>query len=148
MAEETGAAASDVYDTIEAMVSIAGGKSCVPKEIAEGTDIVNVGLETIFSWNPDYLFLQSVFGELSADEILKDPAWQAVEAVKNGHVFAIPCAFDTWSSASPSSILGALYLSMTMYPERYKDLDFDQTVIEFYKEVYNLDMDMDALGMP
>ncbi len=147
MAEETGAAASDIYDTIEEMISIAGGKSCVPASISEGTDIVNVGLETIFTWNPDYIFLQSVFGELSTEEILSDPAWKAVNAVKSGKVYAIPCEFDTWSSASPSSILGALYMSIQLYPELYTDINFETIVIDFYKKVYGMDVSIEQLGL-
>ena len=147
MAEETGAVASDIYDTIEEMIYIAGGKSCVPSNISEGTDIVNVGLETIFTWNPDYLFLQSVYGELSAEEILSDPAWKAMDAVKSGKVYAIPCEFDTWSSASPSSILGALYMSIQLYPELYTDIDFEAIVIDFYKNVYGMDVSIEQLGL-
>lgn len=147
MAEETGAVASDIYDTIEEMISIAGGMSCVPANISEGTDIVNVGLETIFTWNPDYLFLQSVFGELSAEEILSDPAWNAMDAVKSGKVYTIPCEFDTWSSASPSSILGALYMSIQLYPELYSDINFETIVIDFYKNVYGMDVSIEQLGL-
>lgn len=147
MAEETGSVASDIYDTIEEMIYIAGGKSCVPLEISEGTDIVNVGLEKIFAWNPDYLFLQSVFGELSEEDILSDPAWQAMNAVKSGNVYAIPCEFDTWSSASPSSILGALYISTQLYPDLYYDIDFETIVIEFYQHVYGMDVSLEQLGL-
>ena len=147
MAEETGCVASDTYNTIEKMVSIAGGATCVPAEIAEGTDIVNVGLETIFTWNPDYLFLQSVYSELSAEEIMSDSSWQAMNAVNTGNVYAIPCGFDTWSSASPSSVLGALYMSITMYPDLYSDIDFDAIAIDFYHDVYNLDVTMEMLGL-
>lgn len=146
MAEETGCVASDTYNTIEQMISIAGGITCVPPEIAEGTNIVNVGLETIFTWNPDYLFLQSVYSELSAEEIMSDFSWQAMNAVNTGNVYAIPCEFDTWSSASPSSVLGTLYMSITMYPDLYYDIDFDAIVIDFYHDVYGLDVTMEMLG--
>ena len=147
MAEETGCVASDVYNTIEQMVTIAGGLTCVPQEISEGTDIVNVGLETIFTWNPDYLFLQSVYGELSAEEILSTPSWQALNSVSAGNVYTIPCAFDTWSSASPSSVLGALYMSVKMYPDYYSDVDFELIAIDFYHDVYNLDVTVEMLGL-
>ena len=108
---------------------------------------MNVGLETIFTWNPDYLFLQSVYGELSAEEILTDPKWKAMNAVKDGNVYAIPCEFDTWSSASPSSILGTLYISIQLYPDLYTDIDFESIVIDFYQNVYGLNVSIEQLGL-
>lgn len=146
LGEETGTVASDIYNTMEEMIRYAGGISVVPEDVSTKTEFVNVGLETIFKWNADFIFLQSNWGELTDEQILSDPAWANLTSVKNGHVYALPSIVDSWGTATPSCYLGTLYMSMQMYPELYADLDYEQIVIEFYKEVYNLEVTRDTLG--
>lgn len=146
LGEETGTVACDVYNTMEEMVRHAGGISVVPADIAAKTDFTNVGLETIFKWDADFTFLQSNWGELTDEQILADPAWENLSSVKNGHVYAIPSLADSWAIATPSCYLGVLYMSMQMYPELYSDIDYEQTVLDFYREVYDLDTTRDVLG--
>ena len=71
---------------------------------------------------------------------------QNLSSVKNGHVYAIPSLADSWAIATPSCYLGVLYMSMQMYPELYSDIDYEQTVLDFYREVYDLDTTRDVLG--
>jgi len=146
LGEEAGTVASDIYNTMEEMVRHAGGISVVPDDIATKTEFTNVGLETIFKWDADFIFLQSNWGELTDSQILSDPAWANLTSVKDGHVYAIPSLVDSWAIATPSCYLGVLYMSMQMYPELYADLDFEQLVLDFYREVYGLDTTREALG--
>lgn len=147
LAEETGSVASDIHDTIEVMIYGAGGISVVPEDIATKTEITNVGLEKIFGWNPDFVFLQSYYCELTVDGIMADTTWKSLTSVQNGHVYAIPSALDSWSSATPSCYLGMLYMSMQMYPELYTDIDFNAEVIRFYKTVYGVELTYEQLGI-
>lgn len=146
LGEEVGTVASDIYNTMEEMVQHAGGISVVPEDIATKTDYTNVGLETIFKWDADFIFLQSNWGELTDEQILSDPAWANLTSVKNGHVYAFPSLADSWATATPSCYLGVLYMSMQMYPELYTDIDYEQFVLDFYKEVYDLETTRDVLG--
>lgn len=147
LAEETGSVASDIHDTIEVMISGAGGISVVPEDIAMKTEITNVGLEKIFGWNPDFVFLQSYYCELTVDGIMADPTWKSMTSVQNSHVYAIPSDLDSWSSATPSCYLGMLYMSMQMYPDLYKDIDFSTEVINFYKAAYGVELTYEQLGI-
>ena len=146
LGEETGTVASDLYDTIEEMVRYAGGISVVPEDIRTKTEFTNVGLETIFKWDSEFIFLQSNWGELTDEMILADPTWANLTSVKNGHVYALPSLADSWATATPSCYLGTLYMSMQMYPELYADIDYEQTVLDFYKEVYGLETTREELG--
>ena len=146
MGEEAGTVQSDIYNTIEAMVKMAGGVSSVPEDITQNDDFTNVGLETIFDWNPDFLFLESYYSELSVDGILSDPTWAAMTSVQNEHVYALPCMVDCWSQASPSCYLGALFISMQLYPDAYSDVDFESVVIDFYHNVYGIDVTREQMG--
>ncbi len=146
LGEEAGTVASDIYNTMEELVRHAGGISVVPEDIATKTDYTNVGLETIFKWDADFIFLQSNWGELTDAQILSDPAWANLTSVKNGHVYAFPSLADSWAIATPSCYLGVLYMSMQMYPELYADIDYEQFVLDFYREVYGLDTTREVLG--
>ena len=146
LGEETGTVATDIYNNMEEMVRLSGGISVVPNDIATKTEFTNVGLETIFRWDADYIFLQSSWGELTDTQILADPAWANLSSVKNGHVYTIPSLTDSWATATPSCYLGVLYMSMQMYPELYTDIDYEQIVLDFYREVYGLEITRDALG--
>lgn len=147
LGEKTGELASDIYDTIEEMISYAGGISCTPDDLKTKTETTVVGLETIFGWNPDFVFLKDYYCDLTVDDIMKDSTWQAMNAVKNQHVFALPSAMDGWCAANPSCYLGTLYMSMMMYPELYEDIDFEETVLDFYHNVYNIDLTVEEIGL-
>ena len=62
-------------------------------------------------------------------------------------VFTMPCDLNNWSDATPSACLGVLYMSMSLYPELYEDVDFEAIVIQFYKDVYGLELTLEQLGM-
>ena len=145
--EKTGELSSDIYATVEVMMARAGGISCTPEEIRHLTETTVVGLEAIFEWNPDVIFLQDYECELTVEGIMSDPMWAPMSAVQNNRVFAIPCELDTWYKPSPSCYLGTLYMSMKMYPELYTDINFEEIVIEFYKVVYDLDLTIEDLGI-
>lgn len=141
-----GELASDIFDTVEVMTDRAGGISLTPEEVALKTETTIVGLETIFKWNPDFVFIQDAYCELTVDGIMGDATWAPMTAVVNGNVYAIPCDLDAWCKATPSSCLGSLYMSMKMYPELYTDIDFNQIVVDFYKDVYGLEITAEDIG--
>lgn len=147
LGSKTGQVACDIYNAVEQMVTISGGKSVVPKSISDKDEITNVGLETIFKWNADVIFLQGPYCELTDEGILADPNWANLTSVKNGCVYTIPSELHGWADASPASCLGALYMSMQMYPELYEDVDFEAITVQFYKDVFELDITVEELGL-
>lgn len=147
LGEKTGELSSDIYATVEVMMDRAGGVSCTPEDIRYKTETTVVGLESIFEWNPDVIFLQDYKCELTVDSIMSDPMWAPMTAVKNEKVFAIPCTLDAWYKPGASCYLGTLYMSMKMYPELYEDINFEEIVFEFYKEVYDLNLEYENFGV-
>jgi ABC-type Fe3+-hydroxamate transport system substrate-binding protein len=106
-----------------------------------------VGVEEIFKWNPDYIFVTgSSSNTYSVDDLKKDSAWSAVEAVKNGHVYVVPSKLDSWEFPGVGSALGTLWMVKTMYPNLLSDTKFDQKVVEFYKNMYGIDVNATILG--
>ena len=147
LGEEAGTVGCDIYNTVEEMVVLAGGISVVPEDIAKKTELTNVGLETIFKWNADSIFLTNYFTELTVDGIVSDSNWSGLNAVENNRVYAIPCELDSWSNATPSACLAVLYMSMELYPELYEAVDFESIVIQFYKDVYGIEVTRETIGL-
>ena len=105
------------------------------------------GAEQIFAWNPDYIFISgsesAVYG---VDDILNDPAWSEMNAVKNKNVYVMPAAVDSWEFPGVMSTLGIDYMMHIMYPELMTDQELEQRVDEFYQLSYGKTFDREYLG--
>lgn len=147
LGEEPGELATDVFDTVEEMIALSGGVSCTPDDVKTATETTNVGIENIFKWNPDFLFIESYYCNATIDSVTNDSTWKAMTSVADGHVYAIPSQLDGWCFANPSCCLGVLYMSMQMYPELYKDIDLAQITVDFYRDIYGLDLSIEDIGI-
>ena len=128
-------------------IELAGGINCADDLGDTGTDRwPQVGQEKILKWNPDFVFPQNKYASECADVILNDATWAGSNAVANGHVYDIPCPFESWININMSDCLAILYMSMQMYPELYTDINFETIVIDYYDFVYGLDVTMDILN--
>lgn len=74
-------------------------------DLPEGSKAVwnPISLEKLATLNADYVFLVNS-DKNAGEDSLKDPVWQGIPAVKNGHVFEIPST-SSWlySVGSPAS---------------------------------------------
>lgn len=118
------------------LIETAGGQN-LAKDI-ETTELwPQVGVEQIFAWNPDYIFITSYGStDYTVEQIMNDPAWKDVTAVKKGHVFKTPCALESWELPGPSSALGTLWMVNKMFPDLYSDADLEKDVTAYYNEVF------------
>jgi len=103
-----------------------------------------VSMEQILQWNPDYLIVD---GAALVEEIKKDPAWGALDAVKNDKIIIIPSVPYGFMGGPPSinRYLGVRWLGATFYPEIYTDSPETQ-VKDFFKLFYNIEVDDAQLG--
>ncbi|HIC92526.1 MAG TPA: ABC transporter substrate-binding protein [Syntrophaceae bacterium] len=92
-----------------------------------------VSLERIVAWNPDVVVIWGP-AHYSACDILKDPRWQSIKAVKGGRVYKAPRE-STWS---PRVVLLLLKMSKWFYPELFKDIEFDKVAHKFYLRCYGI----------
>lgn len=128
-------------------IELAGGVNCADQLGNTGTDRwPSVNQETVLKWNPDFIFPQNLYAAENAATLLSDPTWAGANAVLNGHVYDIPCPFESWININTSDCLAILFMSMQMYPELYEDVDFEAVVIDYYQFVYGLDVTMDFLN--
>jgi len=106
-----------------------------------------VGTETIFGWDPDFIFItNSIHSNYSVETLLSDPAWANLTAVRERNVYRVPAEKDSWEFPGISSALGALWMLRAMYPDRFGKEQVNEQAKEFYKKVYNLDATPELLG--
>ncbi|WP_320171025.1 ABC transporter substrate-binding protein [Maridesulfovibrio sp.] len=97
-----------------------------------------VSMEDVLRWNPEVIFIQ--WRHRSAEkQLVGDPAWQEVSAVKNHKVYICPEYVKPWGHCLPESMaLGELWMASTLYPEKFKDVDLNALVQSYYKEFYGI----------
>ena len=126
-------AGSDMLQTW--MIEKAGG---IPV-VQEGKDHnwVDIGVEKVFSYNPDVLFCtSSAARSYTKEEIYADSAWSALTAVKNREIYQIPTKGDSWDMPGLSCALGTLYMLHEMYPEYLSVSDLEDEVDSYYRFMF------------
>lgn len=119
--------------------------SLVAKNVAELDHVVSQGtgnevdLEQIMLWNPDVLLFAP---DSCYEQVLTDPGWQQMQAVKSGRVYKTPVGPYGWLASPPSvqRFLGMQWLCSLLYPE-YVDYDLRQRVTQYYDLFYGFSLD-------
>ncbi|MCB2215829.1 ABC transporter substrate-binding protein [Desulfofustis glycolicus] len=97
-----------------------------------------VSMEEVLKWNPQVIFTQDRYKYI-ADEIKESPAWQAVQAVREGRIYVTPEYVKPWGHPCPESIgLGELWMAKKLYPDIFADIDIEAYVNDFYKTFYGI----------
>lgn len=136
----------DMYQA--SLIRLAGGKNA--GDIFEGDSRVEVSYEQLLQMNPDVMIIPTnnmANGQpdYTAAEILADSNLAEVTAVKNGAVYNMPTGYEAWDSPVPSSVLGMLWMVVTLHPDLYSMDEFANDAAEFYKTFYNIEIDKTQL---
>ncbi|MFU8653231.1 ABC transporter substrate-binding protein [Methanotorris formicicus] len=121
------------------LVEMAGGES-VSKDLS-GKKTINV--EQVANWNPDVILIIQ-YGKSAGkvkENILNDPAWSKINAVKNKKVYVVPNDGENWIDPCPKWILGLYWTAKVLHPEEFKDLNIKTKADEFYKKFFGLSVD-------
>lgn len=113
-------------------INLAGGVNVAAADYPN-RDYVSVNLEKIISWNPQVIIIW-YYARYTPEDILKNPAWKAVAAVKAGRVFKEPFC-EHWGVSA--SIL-VLWMSMKLYPNLWKGYNFTSIADKYFKEWYGI----------
>lgn len=128
------------------MIEYAGGIN--PAKNVSATEVwPTVGIEQIFKWNPDYIFItNSENATYTAKDILTKPEWKELKAVKNKNVYTMPAENDSWEFPGIVSVLGMEYMMKTMYKELMSDSELENEVNELYMLCYGKEFTKKDLG--
>ena len=96
-------------------------------------------LEDILAWNPQVI-LSNV--EETTQYIMTQPAWENIEAVKNGRVYQMPVGVSRWGhKTSIETPLAIVWTAKTLYPEYCQQIDIEASIKEFYLEFFETELD-------
>ena len=97
-----------------------------------------VSFEQVALWNPSLVLFapESIYSTVG-----DDPAWQTIDAIRNGNYYEVPAAPYNWISTPPSvnQIMGLQWLSRLCYPDKFSD-DIATVTKDYYKNVYGYEL--------
>jgi len=132
------------------LIDFCGGLNVAVVEDQTGYGMTSVSMEQILIWNPDIIIIGRAADATLYDEILSNPTWATVQAVKDGRVYRRPNNPFSWFDGPPgmNEIVGIYWMIQTLYPEQCTGLDLKAKVQEFYLDFYHYnltDADYEAL---
>lgn len=72
-------------------------------------------------------------------EILSDPAWAGIKAVKDKKVYLMPEYAKAWSYPMPEAMaIGELWMAKKLYPEKFADIDMTKAADDYYQRFYRV----------
>jgi iron complex transport system substrate-binding protein len=99
--------------------------------------LATVSMEQILSWNPDIVCIDNG----KPQDVYNDPNWAKIPAVVNKKVYSLPVGMFIWSrTSSEAAAMLPKWLSLTAYPDRFKDTTIDKELKKFFADIigYNL----------
>lgn len=128
------------------MIERAGG-ICTVQEVANDEMWVEVGVEKVFSYNPDFIFVSSSNPlDYKLSNLYEDSSWSGMTAVKNNHMCLIPAKIDSWDMPGPAFVLGIYYMMHCMYPDIMTSEMLQAEIDDFYNTFYGMTFDGETLG--
>lgn len=119
------------------IIDFAGGKSV--SENIEGSSWVKVSPEQILSWDPDIILIPQYKNSIiKKDDIINNPKWKSLKAVKNGKVYSFPSNIIPWDYPSVQTILGIKWLAKVIGGDNLKSLDINKESEEFFKNYFKI----------
>ena len=121
------------------VIDLIGAKNAIVlNEISQAGGGNPINLEQLYNFDPDIIIMNP---DAPYGEILSDPAWAELEAVKNGRVYVIPASPYNFVADPPSvnMILGVWWLGSICYPEIY-DYDLTEAVQECYRVLWGYEL--------
>lgn len=118
---------------------------------SESGSRIQVSLEQILAWNPQYIVVngepkQDMTGNGAAEALMANPDFADVQAVQNGNVIGAPKAPFSWVDRppGPNRVIGLRWLAAKLYPDVYT-YNVDDEVKEFYNLFYHMDLSEEQL---
>ena len=121
------------YDPLD----IAGGRNVAKG--AEGYEI-NVGVEQIIAWNPEYIFIAcSAPEDREVIEWIKSsPDLQSIAAVEDGNV--LNCIYPHCRGRpADRNLINMIYMAKVLHPEKFQHIDLEAEGNEIFKAFLGVD---------
>jgi len=121
---------------IDEWITYAGGINAAAAGL-EG-NLQTISIEQVMEWDPDVLITGRP--QEQVDEVMADPAWANLTAVKNGRVYSNPRGVFAWDRYGVEAALQPQWCAKLLYPELFEDFDVKEEVKTFYKEFFRYEL--------
>jgi len=119
-----------------------------PLDIAGGINVardepignLNVGIEQIIAWDPDYILVacSSAEDKYAIDMIMDSDDLKTVSAVKNGTVYN--CFYPYCRGHPPDrSLFNMMYMAKLLHPDEFEDMDLEAEGNEIFEAFLRVD---------
>lgn len=100
-----------------------------------------VSLEQLLRWNPDII----IYGASARTtmDVTRTPAWQALAAVRKGHMVANPEGAFLWDRYGVEEALQIQWAAKLLHPDLFRDLDMNATVRSFFRQFFDYPLSTD-----
>jgi iron complex transport system substrate-binding protein len=122
---------------INSLIKTAGG-SLVTESIAQDS-IQEANHEEIVKSNPSTILIGGFFDYTLKNQLLSDPVWANVDAVKNNRVYLAPEGFGPWVQFGTEYGLMTKWTTNLLHPELLT-YDATSTIQSFYKNYFNFEL--------
>ena len=123
----------------------AGAIDVADCEETYGGGMTDVSLEQVLKWDPEVIISwDSEIRGGGYDDILTNPSWAQIKAVKTGRVYPMPNLPWAWCDRPPgvNRIIGLQWICNLLYPERY-DIDIIERTQEFFDVMLGVELSRD-----
>lgn len=117
---------------------------------AELNHLVEVNLEQIYAWDPDYIFITN-FTTLQAEDLINNTIegqdWSGLSAVQNGNVYKNPLGIYRWFTPTADAALMLEWVAQKIYPDYFDYYTIEQEIRDHYRNFYNYRLSEDELNL-
>ncbi len=97
----------------------------------------DVDIEQVLLWDPEVIFI-APYGKVTPGELLNDPIWRGISAVRERRVYKMPRVFAPWDIPTPESFLGLLWMAAKLHPDI--GIDVAAEAEAFYRAFYGYEL--------
>ncbi|MBD3801221.1 MAG: ABC transporter substrate-binding protein [Campylobacterales bacterium] len=119
-------------------MNFAGGENVHKCRQSNLRGLEKINFETLLAYDPQVIIVQHA---MVYDDLVEDPMWQQLRAVKAGRIYLVPTVPFNWVDRPPSfmRVIGIQWLASLFHPEAY-DVDLKMRVATFYKLFLGIDL--------
>ncbi|MFV0405705.1 MAG: ABC transporter substrate-binding protein [Propioniciclava sp.] len=120
-------------------ISNAGGTSVTADQTEPR---LKFNAEQLISWDPDVIFVSSA---KNVDEVMDDPRFVGLTAVKNSEIYVVPIGAHLWGNRTSEQPLTVWFAASKLYPDAVPYETFTTEVGTFYADIFNAELTPDQV---
>jgi iron complex transport system substrate-binding protein len=132
----------DAWIEIAGAINVAGRGGVIRDKL--------VTLEQVLAWDPEFIITLNIREQ---KQILADPRWRNVSAVRHSRVFGCPKGINSWCTRASEAALQVLWAAKLFHPNRFPEMNLRTEAREFYRRFYDytlnaVELDRVMIGAP